>query len=160
MVYYTYGTSADNAVIVLEDAIPSTTPNLSGNYMYLQTDKKDIHGKRLSATKQLAARTSYNPRNGKIGTDISFTARVIKKDASSVHNDEVKISQALDLWRNSGQAPIYCFIYYLDTNSYHQFISNGTTFVNYLKGYVDDYHIKESTGLEVEVDIQFGECQS
>lgn len=164
MSYITYAPTA--WTICLTDVAASIansttfTPNASSNYLKLPCIDYSDNGKRLSQTKQMAARNSMNPKTGKQSTQVTISCRIVKVSAS-IYTDFINIKKLLDKWRNAGQSPIWLYAVFLDGSTYYYepfLAANGTTYNDYEKGYVDDYSLKIERGKIINLTITFGEC--
>lgn len=163
MTDYGYGAVGDNAIICICEGISSELPNTAAgyDYMFIQCESVSIDGKRLSNTKYLPSRLSYNTRTAKKSHSVAFTGIVTKKDATSIVNDVATIAKLLDV--NKGLvAPYYCFVKLVDggTSVYYPFSDTAGSFKNYLKGYLDSDSMKIERGKRFKLTATFGECQS
>lgn len=164
---YQYPKSADvntstfTQILAISEADESGKPSISGDYIFLQCTDISIDGERLTATKYIAARSSYNARTAKKKHSFSFTGKVIKNDPTSIMNDVATIAKFLDVQMGT-VAPYYAYILMYDgtTRVYYPFSNTSGTFVNYLKGYVERFKIKPKLGNIIEISGTFGECQT
>jgi hypothetical protein len=137
------------------------TPDATSNYLKLPCLEYSDAGKRLSQTKQLAARNSMNPKTGKIETTVSITCRITKV-STSIYTDFIACKKLLDKWRNAGQAPIWLYAVFVDGSTFYYdpfLATNGTTYNDFQKGYVNDFVLKIERGKTINLSIVFGECQ-
>ena len=164
MSYITYAPA--NWTVCITDAAATTatsstfTPSATSNFLKLPCIEYSDNGKRLSQTKQSAARNTMNPKTGKIDTVVSISCRIMKV-STSIYTDYIACKKLLDKWRNAGQNPIYMYAVFQDgaTLYYDPFLgSNGTTYNNFEKGYVNDFTLKIERGKIINLSITFGEC--
>lgn len=167
MTDYQYPKTADvdtatfTQILAISEADDSGKPSKSGDYIFLQCTEMAIDGERLTNTKYLASRGSYNARTAKKKHSFTFKGRVIKNDSTSITNDTTTIAKFLDV-QMGGVAPYYAYILMYDGTTRTYFPFSGTTgsFVTYLRGYVDKFKIEPKQGNVIYVSGTFNECQT
>lgn len=167
MTDYQYPKTADvdtatfTQILAISEGNDSGKPSKTGDYIFLQCTEIKIDGERLTPTKYIASRTSYNTRTAKKKHTFTFKGIVVKNDTTSITNDTATIAKFLDV-QMGGVAPYYAYILMYDgtTRTYFPFSSSTGSFVTYLKGYVERFSIEPKQGNKIYISGTFGECQT